>query len=86
MATARGRIMEEVTNVMIQFCGVQVRPEDIVLADKSGVVIIPQEKVDEVLDKAEELYLKEEDTVAEILKGTPMIQVDEKYNYEKMLK
>lgn len=32
VATARGRIMEESTNTMIQFGGVQVRPGDAVLA------------------------------------------------------
>jgi len=86
VATARGRIMEEATNVMVQFCGVQVRPGDIVIGDKSGVVIIPQEKIKEVVAKAEELFKKEEDMIAEIKAGTPMLQVDEKFNYEKMLK
>lgn len=86
VATARGRIMEEATNVMVQFAGVQVRPGDIVTADKSGVVIIPQEKIEEVLDKAEDLYQKEESMVAEIRAGASMTEVDNKYNYEKMLK
>jgi len=84
VATARGRIMEEATNVMVQFAGVQVRPGDVVVADKSGVVIIPQEKMDEVIDKAEVLYQKEENMVAEIRAGSSMIDVDNKYSYEKM--
>jgi regulator of RNase E activity RraA len=86
VATARGRIMEEATNVMIQFAGVQVRPGDIVMGDRSGVVIIPQERLDEVLVKAEELYDKEEQMVAEIRAGASMLEVDNKYSYEKMLK
>lgn len=86
VATARGRVMEEATNVMIQFGGVQVRPGDIIVGDKSGVVVIPAEKIGEVLEKAESLYQKEEDMVAEIRKGASMIEVDNKYNYEKMLK
>jgi len=86
VATARGRIMEEATNVMIQFGGVQVRPGDIVKGDRSGVVIIPQEKLGEVVGKAEEFYEKEEQMVAEIRAGASMMDVDTKYNYEKMLK
>jgi regulator of RNase E activity RraA len=85
VATARGRIMEESTNAMIQFGGVQVRPGDIVTADRSGVVIVPREKFEEVLAKAEELFGKEEAMVREIRAGTSMIEVDEKFNYEKML-
>ena len=86
VATARGRIQEEATNVMIQFGGVQVRPGDIVFGDKSGVVIIPIEKLDDVIAKSEELYQKEEAMIADIKSGISMIKVDEKYNYEKMLK
>jgi regulator of RNase E activity RraA len=86
VATARGRIMEEATNVMIQFGGVQVRPGDIVFGDKSGVVIIPIERLDDVINKAEELYQKEAAMIQDIKAGVPMIEVDEKYNYEKMLK
>lgn len=85
VATARGRIMEEATNVMIQFGGVQVRPADIVFGDRSGVVIIPQEKLEEIVVKAEDLYEKEESMIAEIRAGKSMLEVDNKYNYEKML-
>ena len=85
VATARGRIMEESTNAMIQFGGIQVRPGDVILADRSGVVVIPQEELDRVLDKAEEFYAKEEAMVAEILSGKSMLEVDNKFNYEKML-
>ena len=78
--------MEESTNTMIQFGGVQVRPGDIVMGDRSGVVVIPQEHIDEILEKAERLYQKEEDMIHEIRNGVSMIEVDSKYNYEKMLK
>lgn len=86
VATARGRIMEEATNIMVQFGGVQVRPGDIVIADRSGVVVIPKEKSDEVLLKAEDLFQKEEDMIRDIKNGASMLEVDHKYNYEKMLK
>lgn len=86
VATARGRVMEENTNVMIQFGGVQVSPGDVVMADRSGVVIVPWGIVEEVLAKAESLYEKEENMIKEIRAGASMLEVDIKYNYEKMLK
>lgn len=85
VATARGRIMEESTNTMIQFGGVQVRPGDAVLADRSGVVFIPAEHLEEVVAKAESLWAKEEAMVADLLAGLSSLEVDQKYNYEKML-
>ncbi|MGM9533295.1 RraA family protein [Intestinibacter sp.] len=86
VATARGRAMEESTNKMIQFAGVQVSPGDIVMGDRSGIVIVPSAKIEEVLVKAEELFEKEEKMVAEILSGASGVDVDQKYGYENMLK
>ncbi|MCI1034822.1 RraA family protein [Raoultella terrigena] len=85
VATARGRVMEESTNQMIQFGGVQVRPGDIVMGDSSGVVVVPVEKMEMVLDKAEELFRKEEAMISEICNGASMLDVDTRYNYEQML-
>ena len=85
VATARGRIMEQDTNVLIQFGGVQVRPGDVVMGDRSGVVVVPWERVDEVLDKAEELYEKEEAMIALIRSGVDILEVDDRFRYEKML-
>ena len=84
--TARGRIMEQSTNEMISFAGVQVHPGDVVMGDRSGVVIVPWSHVDEVLKKAEELYEKEEAMVREILSSGDVLSVDNKFGYEKMLK
>lgn len=84
--TARGRIMEQSTNEMISFGGVQVQPGDVVMGDRSGVVIVPWSHVDEVLEKAEELYEKEEAMVREILSSGDVLGVDNKFGYEKMLK
>ena len=78
VATARGRIMEESTNGMIQFGGVQVRPGDGVLADRSGVVIIPAEHLEEVIARAEALFRKEEDMVADLRGGMGSLEVEPK--------
>jgi len=85
-ATARGRIMEESTNKLIQFAGVQVRPGDFVMADRSGVVVVPQEHFDRVMAKAFDLYEREEGMIADLKSGMSMQDVDKKYSYETMLK
>ena len=70
---------------MIQFHGVQVRPGDVVVADQSGVVFIPVEILDAVIDKAEQLLEKEQAMVADLKAGMSMLEVDAKYSYEQML-
>ena len=83
--TARGRIMQESFNEVIRIGDIQVRPGDIVMADINGIVIVPVEKLDEVLDTAEQILQKEEAMVEELRKGASMIEVDKKFAYEQML-
>ena len=85
-ATARGRVMEEATNVMVSFHGVQVRPGDVVMGDITGVVFIAQERLLDVIEKAESLLSKEIAMCDDIKSGMSMKEVDQKYNYENMLK
>jgi regulator of RNase E activity RraA len=84
--TARGRIMEESFNEVVRIGDVQVRPGDVVMADVNGVVVVPVEKLDEVLTAAEEILKKEEAMIDELRRGVPILEVDQKYAYESMLK
>jgi len=84
--TARGRIMQEDFNCVIRLGDVQVRPGDILAGDINGLVVIPPEKVGEVISAAEDIFAKEELMKADILKGMDILEVDNKYNYEQMLK
>jgi len=84
--TARGRIMQEDFNCVIRLGDGQVRPGDILAGDVNGLVVIPPEKIEEVISAAEEIFEKEEQMKADILKGMDILEVDSKYNYEQMLK
>jgi regulator of RNase E activity RraA len=84
--TARGRIMQEDFNCVIRLGDVQVRPGDILVGDINGLVVIPPEKIEEVISSAEDIFEKEELMKADILRGMDILEVDSKYNYEEMLK
>lgn len=49
------------------------------------MVFIPAEHLEEVVAKAEGLWAKEEAMVADLRAGMSSLEVDQKYNYEKML-
>jgi 4-hydroxy-4-methyl-2-oxoglutarate aldolase len=83
--TARGRVVQESYNQEIQFAGVQCHPGDLVLADGSGVIIIPKEKENEVVTAAETIYAKEQEMAAGIRKGYSGLEMLEKLGYEQML-
>lgn len=83
--TARGRVMQDSFNQEVEFAGVQVHPGDLVIADWSGVVIVPQSKEKDVIREAEAVFQHEAKMAAEIRKGRPIVEVLEKLGYESML-
>jgi regulator of RNase E activity RraA len=83
--TARGRVVQDSFNQEIQFAGVQCRPGDLIIADGSGVVIIPKEKEEEVVTAAQAIFAKEQEMAAGIRKGYSGLEVLEKLGYEQML-
>lgn len=73
----RGRVMAYDVPIM---CGeVLVRPRDLVFADLDGIVIIPQDVEDEVLERAREKAGKESASRAELLAGKTLREVYDKY-------
>lgn len=82
--TARGRVVEHAWNVPVTIAGVSVSPGDYVLADGSGVVFVPADRVEEVIAKAEAIVAKEELMAARALSGEPMVEVMG-HDYESML-
>jgi len=83
--TARGRVMQDSFNQEVQFAGVQVHPGDLVIADGSGVVIIPREKEEAVVTAAELVSRKEAEMAAGIRQGVSGLEMLEKLGYEEML-
>ena len=83
--TARGRVMQETYNQEIEFAGVQVHPGDLVIADGSGVVIIPRSKEEEIVRAAEAVAATEARMAEGIRQGMSVLAVLEKLGYEQML-
>ena len=73
--TARGRIVQESFNTLIQVAGVQVRPGDLVIADGSGAVFVPQERASDVIRVAERLAAREAAMVEAVRAGRSVVEV-----------
>ena len=62
-----------------------MRPGDPVIADGSGVVFIPREKEQEVIQEAEAVARQEARMAEGIRQGLSVVEVLEKLGYESML-
>lgn len=83
--TARGRVVEASHGEPVQIGHVTVRPDDLVLADSSGVVFVDQERAAEIIETAEEIARIEAQMAARIEAGDPVGEVMGA-TYETMLK
>lgn len=84
MVTGKDRVQVDAVNVPVSISGVQVRPGDIILGDDSGVIVIPLEKVSEVLKIAQEIQEKEKLIEAEIKNGMSLRDAREKVSYHRL--
>lgn len=85
-STARGRIVQEAWNVPVRLGDSPVRPGDVIVADVNGVVVIPIERLSEVVQAAEEIMAKENAMLDALRAGESMQEVDRRFNYEQMLR
>ncbi len=84
--TARGRIMQDSVNEEIECGGVQVHPGDLVIADGSGVVIIPSSRAEEVVAEAEKIAAHEAKMAEAVRSGRSVMEIMETLGYESMLR
>ena len=82
--TARRRVIEKDWNIPVTISGLSVSPGDYVVADASGVVFVPNDRIAEVLAAAEHIADRERRMAEDVRAGRPVSQVMGT-NYETML-
>lgn len=82
--SARGRTVEEATDVPVAVADVTVETGDLVVADRSGVVFIPGGSADEVLAAAQRIVARERSMLGELVEGATVAAVLD-HRYESML-
>lgn len=78
--TTVGRYKTEALNVPVECGGVTVQPGDLIVADLDGVVVVPKEHVEEVLEKALEIEVREAEQAKLIKSAKSLRRGIEQYN------
>lgn len=84
MRTGKDRVTVEAVNVPVTIGGITVRPDDYLRGDMNGVVLIPADRVDEVIGVAQEIEDAEAAIRAEILAGANLREARERAGYHKL--
>ncbi|MDK2881621.1 MAG: 4-hydroxy-4-methyl-2-oxoglutarate aldolase [Clostridia bacterium] len=79
-----GTVKESVgtINEVIQCGGVVVKPGDIVVGDRDGVVVVPREKAGDVLERARAIAAREEKVRELLRQGKTTLEI---YGFDKLL-
>lgn len=77
--SSKGRIIAVDHGCPVKMGGVMVYPGDLVVADIDGVVVVPGDKAEEVVEKALDVAARETKTRDELKKGAGLYDVFKKY-------
>lgn len=75
MISARNRVVQLHSGQPVRFAGVIVREDDYVIADRCGVVFVPQERIAEVLELAERIARRQQRMVEAVRAGRSVVEV-----------
>ena len=84
MVTGKDRVTLESVNEKVVICGVRVSPGDLIMADQSGVLVIPQDRAKEVLETALKIEEAENGIVEAIKGGSSLKDARAKFGYHKL--
>jgi len=84
--SVRGRSSCAGYGIPVKLGGITVRPGDFIVADMNGTVVVPMERIAEVLAFAQKVKQTEDSVIAAIRAGADPMEAHEKVNYDNMLK
>jgi regulator of RNase E activity RraA len=84
MRTGKDRAAQAAIQVPVSIGGVVVHPGDIAVADESGVVFIPQSKLDDVLGLIRAVYAAEEQIEQAVKDGMRLDEARKKFKYDEL--
>jgi 4-hydroxy-4-methyl-2-oxoglutarate aldolase len=84
MVTGKDRVELDGVNIPVAISDVQVRPDDIVICDDTGVVVVPAERAREVWQIASDIDAVEQRILAMLEEGLTLREARTKLGYHKL--
>lgn len=84
MMTGKDRVTVEAVQVAVTIGRAQVKPGDVLVGDDSGVVVIPQEMAEQVIEAAEAIDGAENSIVKAVRSGLSLKEARVKFSYHTL--
>ncbi|MFF4085053.1 RraA family protein [Streptomyces sp. NPDC001777] len=73
-ATARGRLQQRSTGELVRVAGLTVEQGDVIVADETGIAVVPRGRAEEVAQIATAIVARERTIADEVRAGAPLSQ------------
>ena len=83
MCSGKNRVYKKSQQTPLVIEGVIIRPGDLIFADENGVLVIPEEFVHEVMQRAKNIKITEEKIIKAVLEGMTLAEARVLYHYNK---
>ena len=84
MRTGKDRVAMVAVNVTVALGGVRVRPQDLLIGDRDGVVVVPRGREAELLDVAARIEAAEEAIRSIVMAGGSLREARERQGYHAL--
>jgi len=84
MVTGKDRVEVDGVNVPVSVSDVHVRPDDLLVGDDSGVVVVPYDRAEEVLRAAQEIDEAERKILEMLEKGITLREARKQLGYHRL--
>jgi 4-hydroxy-4-methyl-2-oxoglutarate aldolase len=84
MRTGKDRVAAEAYGEPVQLAGVRVEPHDWIVGDTDGVIVVPQSRLDEILDVAESIAMTEAQIQLAVAEGHSLLATRERLRYHQL--
>jgi 4-hydroxy-4-methyl-2-oxoglutarate aldolase len=84
MKTGKDRVQVDAVQIPVSIGGARVRPGDILVGNDDGVVVLPKEREDEILDIADEIEAAESQIRGAVANGMSLREARQQFKYHAL--
>ncbi len=83
MRSGKNRVYKSEQQCVLNIKGVKIRPDDVIVGDDNGVLIVPKDRLEEVVKKAENIHATEKAIIASVKSGMKLHEARKLHRYDQ---